>query len=153
MIEGSIEKVGQGRAIANKTAEALEAIVADVAEVADIVSNIAKASNEQKLALEQINQGVQQVSQVVQSNSSTSEEAASASQQLSAQADLMRETANKFKLGDNAHRFSRAMQTSYSSNAIQRPAMGGSKPAITPATPGVKPKTIALTDDEGFGKY
>ena len=153
MIEGSIEKVGQGRAIANKTAEALDAIVADVAEVADIVSNIAKASNEQKLALEQINQGVQQVSQVVQSNSSTSEEAASASQQLSAQADLMRETANKFKLGDNAHRFSRAMQTSYSSNAIQRPAMGGSKPAITPATPGVKPKTIALTDDEGFGKY
>lgn len=73
MIEGSMEKVEAGRGIAHKTAQALSEIVGDVASVADIVASIAKASNEQKLALEQINQGVQQVSQVVQSNSSTSE--------------------------------------------------------------------------------
>ena len=153
MIEGSMEKVETGREIAHKTAEALNAIVGDVSSVADIVANIAKASNEQKLALEQINQGVQQVSQVVQANSSTSEEAATASQNLNQQADIMRDNVGKFRLsnggssfyGDNSNRCS----------AIQKPDLtsAGRQPAVVPAKPGVKPKTIALTDDEGFGKY
>jgi len=151
MIEGSMEKVETGREIAHKTAEALNAIVGDVSSVADIVANIAKASNEQKLALEQINQGVQQVSQVVQANSSTSEEAATASQNLNQQADIMRANVGKFRLSNNGGSF-------YGGNggsAIQKPDLtsAGRQPAVVPAKPGVKPRTIALTDDEGFGKY
>lgn len=154
MIEGSIEKVGIGRDIANKTADALNAIVTNVAEVADIVGSIAKASNEQKLALEQINQGVQQVSQVVQSNSATSEEAASASQELTAQADRMRETASKFKLS-RAVRSLRSVNdsSSFDSFSSKSDFKVKSSGSIKPAAPGVKPKKIALTDEEGFGKY
>ena len=70
----------------------------DVADVADIVDSIAKASFEQRKAIDQINQGVQQVSQVVQTNSATSQQAASASQQLSAQADRMRDIVSHFRL-------------------------------------------------------
>ena len=151
MIEGSMEKVETGREIAHKTADALNAIVGDVSSVADIVANIAKASNEQKLALEQINQGVQQVSQVVQANSSTSEEAATASQNLNQQADIMRANVGKFRLSNSGGSF-------YGGNggsAIQKPDLtsSGRQPAVVPAKPGVKPRTIALTDDEGFGKY
>ena len=151
MIEGSMAKVETGREIAHKTADALNAIVGDVSSVADIVANIAKASNEQKLALEQINQGVQQVSQVVQANSSTSEEAATASQNLNQQADIMRANVGKFRLSNSGGSF-------YGGNggsAIQKPDLtsAGSQPAVVPAKPGVKPRTIALTDDEGFGKY
>jgi len=151
MIEGSMAKVETGREIAHKTAEALNAIVGDVSSVADIVANIAKASNEQKLALEQINQGVQQVSQVVQANSSTSEEAATASQNLNQQADIMRANVGKFRLSNSGGSF-------YGGNggsAIQKPDLtsAGRQPAVVPAKPGVKPRTIALTDDEGFGKY
>ena len=130
----------------------------DVASVADIVASIAKASNEQKLALEQINQGVQQVSQVVQSNSSTSEEAATASQHLSAQADSMKANVGKFRLGNIGSSFqggaSAAMTAAAPARqeAVQRPVLSESG-AVKPAKPGVKPKTIALTDDEGFGKY
>ena len=151
MIEGSMEKVETGREIAHKTAEALNAIVGDVSSVADIVANIAKASNEQKLALEQINQGVQQVSQVVQANSSTSEEAATASQNLNQQADIMRANVGKFRLSNNGGSF----YGGNGSSAIQKPDLtsAGRKPAVVPAKPGVKPRTIALTDDEGFGKY
>ncbi|ORT99839.1 Methyl-accepting chemotaxis protein I (serine chemoreceptor protein) [Anaerovibrio sp. JC8] len=162
MIEGSIDKVNVGRNIANKTAEVLGAIVGDVADVADIVEGIAKASNEQKLAIDQINQGVNQVSQVVQSNSATSEEAASASQQLSAQADRMREQVRHFKLSSSVVNFRHKdtpsavpvypdkpkeaeVQSSVRRNEV--------KPMVKPAAPGVKPKTIALTDEEGFGKY
>lgn len=151
MIEGSMEKVETGREIAHKTAEALNAIVGDVSSVADIVANIAKASNEQKLALEQINQGVQQVSQVVQANSSTSEEAATASQNLNQQADIMRANVGRFRLSNNGGSF----YGGNGSSAIQKPDLtsAGRQPAVVPAKPGVKPRTIALTDDEGFGKY
>lgn len=151
MIEGSMEKVETGREIAHKTAEALNAIVGDVSSVADIVANIAKASNEQKLALEQINQGVQQVSQVVQANSSTSEEAATASQNLNQQADIMRANVGKFRLSNSGG----SLYGGNGSSAIQKPDLtsAGRQPAVVPAKPGVKPRTIALTDDEGFGKY
>ena len=158
MIEGSMEKVEAGRGIAHKTAQALSEIVGDVASVADIVASIAKASNEQKLALEQINQGVQQVSQVVQSNSSTSEEAATASQHLSAQADSMKANVGKFRLGNIGSSFrggasaARTAAAPARQEAVQRPVLSESG-AVKPAKPGVKPKTIALTDDEGFGKY
>ena len=158
MIEGSMEKVEAGRGIAHKTAQALSEIVGDVASVADIVASIAKASNEQKLALEQINQGVQQVSQVVQSNSSTPEEAATASQHLSAQADSMKANVGKFRLGNIGSSFrggasaTRMAAAPARQEAVQRPVLSESG-AVKPAKPGVKPKTIALTDDEGFGKY
>ena len=158
MIEGSMEKVEAGRGIAHKTAQALSEIVGDVASVADIVASIAKASNEQKLALEQINQGVQQLSQVVQSNSSTSEEAATASQHLSAQADSMKANVGKFRLGNIGSSFrggasaTRMAAAPARQEAVQRPVLSESG-AVKPAKPGVKPKTIALTDDEGFGKY
>ena len=152
MIEGSMEKVETGREIAHTTADALSTIVGEVSSVADIVANIAKASNEQKLALEQINQGVQQVSQVVQANSSTSEEAATASQNLNQQANIMRASVGKFRLNNHAGSFYHAPGRS---GAVQKPDLSsaGRQPAVVPAAPGVKPKTIALTDDEGFGKY
>lgn len=98
MIESSIEKVNSGREVAHQTAEKLETIVANVSEVADLVESIAKASKEQSMAIEQINQGVLQVSQVVQANSATSEESASASEELSMQADLLSDEVKKFKM-------------------------------------------------------
>lgn len=152
MIEGSMEKVETGREIAHTTADALSTIVGEVSSVADIVANIAKASNEQKLALEQINQGVQQVSQVVQANSSTSEEAATASQNLNQQANIMRASVGKFRLNNHAGSFYHAPGRS---GTVQKPDLSsaGRQPAVVPAAPGVKPKNIALTDDEGFGKY
>ena len=142
MIEDSIEKVENGRAIATKTADALQAIMSNVAEVTDIVGSIAKASNEQKLALAQIDQGVTQVSQVVQSNSATSEEAASASEELSAQAERLKETAGRFRFDSTMH-FDRPPQA--------RPAI--KKPQLPPAAAKKRPAKIALTEEEGFGKY
>ena len=145
LIEDSISKVESGRQIAGKTAESLQTIMTNVTEVADIVGSIAKASSEQKMALEQIDQGVLQVSQVVQANSATSEESASASEELSAQANRLKETAGRFKL---------AAQQSYM--AAYPPAA-----APVPAAPvqSAAPRTMTTqpmhrsNHDEGFGKY
>ena len=166
MIENSIAKVDEGKAAAAKTAEALQTIVSNIDDVTGLVDSIAKASNEQKLALDQINQGVLQVSQVVQSNSATSEEAAAASEELSAQADRLKGAAAKFKLGDNAveHTFNRKMSNidtqhmrREDGNEIMKPAVGQSDASMrqtaSAAGTGRKPSKIALTEEEGFGKY
>jgi len=48
-----------------------------------------------------VNQGILQVSDVVQTNSATSEESAAASEELSSQAELLREQVSRFKLKKN----------------------------------------------------
>ncbi|MDF2986065.1 MAG: methyl-accepting chemotaxis sensory transducer [Eubacterium sp.] len=98
MIEGSIKKVEIGTKIANDTAAALDKIVDGVAKAAALVGDIATASNEQANGISQINSAIEQVAQVVQTNSATAEECAAASEELSGQADLLKESVSKFKL-------------------------------------------------------
>ncbi len=98
LIEGSIKEVSSGNQTANETAKALDEIVSEVTKVTEIISQIADASNDQASNITQINQGVEQISQVVQGNSATAEEAAAASEELSSQAQLLKEMIGKFKL-------------------------------------------------------
>lgn len=98
LIEGSIGKVQTGTKIANETASALLEIVDGIEKAANLVSGIANASNEQATGIAQINKGIEQVSQVVQNNSATAEESAAASEELSGQAELLKEMVGRFKL-------------------------------------------------------
>ncbi len=98
LIEGTIKKVDNGTRIANDTAEALNSIVDGVTKAAELVGQIAEASNEQATGITQINMGISQVSQVTQVNSATSQESAAASEELSSQADSLKEMVEKFNL-------------------------------------------------------
>jgi methyl-accepting chemotaxis protein len=98
MIEGSIRKVEDGTKIANETASALNQIVDGVAKVANLVNSISEASTEQATGVAQINQGIMQVSQVVQTNSATSEESAAASEELTGQAEMLKQQVGRFVL-------------------------------------------------------
>lgn len=98
LIEGSIHKVRAGTEIANHTAAALTEIVAGIERSADLVAGIAKASNEQASGISQINMGIEQVSIVVQNNSATAEESAAASEELSGQAELLKQMVGRFRL-------------------------------------------------------
>ncbi len=98
LIEDSIQKVGSGSKIADETAKALESITTVVSESAELINNIAEASNYQATAVAQIDQAIGQVSTVVQTNSATSEECAAASEELSGQAEKMREMLSVYRL-------------------------------------------------------
>jgi methyl-accepting chemotaxis protein len=102
LIEGSIGKVQAGTKIANDTAAALVEIVEGIEKSANLVSGIAEASNEQASGIAQINKGIEQVSQVVQNNSATAEQSAAASEELSSQAELLKEMVGRFRLGKTA---------------------------------------------------
>lgn len=156
MIEGSIKKVESGTKIANETAAALNKIVKDVTKAATLVGDIAIASNEQAMGIEQINQGIMQISEVIQTNSATSEESASASEELSSQAALLREMVGKFKLRQNSKAYSQIDNISpevYSmleNMADKKKNFNMIKDAYEEAAVS-KPK-ISLSDNE-FGKY
>ncbi len=155
MIEGSIKKVEHGTRIANETAQALSRIVEGVTEMANLVDNIAVASNEQAAGIAQINQGVIQISQVVQSNSATSEETAAASEELSSQAQLLKNMINKFQLKkEGINRFSELnpevlkLLEDMSENKKLKGALKETRSEPT----GTNAIKIDL-NDTGFGKY
>lgn len=143
MIEGSILKVQDGTKIADKTAEALQSIVYDIEKVSSLVSDIAMASNEQAAAITQINQGIVQVSQVVQSNSATSEESAAASEELSSQADLLKQQVGRFKL--------RKSYAAYLPNHDERSY--ASSASVQSHARAAAPASRILLSDADFGKY
>lgn len=98
MIEDSIQKVENGSKLAAQTAEALDSIVGSVGKIVTLVDGIADASNVQASSVAQIELALSQVSQVVQTNSATSEECAAASEELSNQAERLRQLLTKFNL-------------------------------------------------------
>lgn len=98
LIEDSINAVENGTLIADETAKSLLLVVDGAKEVSITIDNIAQASNEQSLSLNQITQGVEQISNVVQNNSATAEESAAASEELSGQAEILKSLISKFKL-------------------------------------------------------
>ncbi len=98
LIESSLEAVENGTTIANATAESLKLVVGNSKEVVQIVDSISEASTEQANAVSQVTQGIDQISSVVQTNSATAEQSAAASQELSGQAQLLKELIGKFKL-------------------------------------------------------
>lgn len=98
LISNSIRTVNEGTKIAGETAESLIKIVESTGKVGDLVDEIARATGEQSEYMYQISQAVEQISGVVQSNSATAEESAAASEELSGQAQVMKELVDKFKL-------------------------------------------------------
>lgn len=143
LIEGSIHRAQRGEDIAGETAKALSEIVEGVSQAAEIISGIASSSNEQASGISQINIGINQVSQVVQTNSATSEESAAASEELSGQAELLKELVNQFKIkGIHNGMTNNRKKERYESKRYE--------PADNYRTMG-KPQII-LSDSE-FGKY
>ncbi|MCG2729695.1 MAG: methyl-accepting chemotaxis protein [Acetobacterium sp.] len=98
LIEGSIDRVSVGTKIADQTEASLKEILNQIQKVTDLVGSIAQASNAQASEIAQINRGIEQVSEVVQTNSATAEESAAASEELSGQAEMLKQMVDAFKI-------------------------------------------------------
>lgn len=103
LIESSISAVENGTKIADRTAQSLNNIVECTKQSTELIGDIAKASAQQAIWIEQTTQGVEQISSVVQTNSATAEESAAASEELSGQALMMKQLVGNFKLKQNTN--------------------------------------------------
>ncbi len=85
-------------AIAHSTAPRLTATT-DVNEQLD---EIAKASTDQTVGLEQISTGVAELDKVTQSNAASSEELAAAAEETASQTSTLRDLLGKFRVSEGA---------------------------------------------------
>ena len=98
LIETSVKAVEKGMVIAGQTATQLEEVAESSKIITKEVTNIAETLETQTTEIQQINEGIEQINDVVQTNSATSEECAAASQEMSSEAENLREMIQKFKV-------------------------------------------------------
>ncbi len=98
LIENSLKTINKGDKIADDTLKSFNSIVEKTKMTVTIVEQIAEASQQQALAISQVNTGIEQISSVVQTNSATAEESSAASEELSGQAILLKNLLSRVKI-------------------------------------------------------
>ena len=98
LIEETIASVNNGTKIANDTATVLNVVVEKSLDVAQAITKISNAAEEQAMAISQVSIGMDQINSVVQTNSATAEESAAASEELSGQANMLKDLIGQFTL-------------------------------------------------------
>ncbi|CAJ7499587.1 methyl-accepting chemotaxis protein [Burkholderia pseudomallei] len=98
LIEQSTERVGAGSALVDDAGRIIGEIVDSVRQVTGIVSEIAAASNEQSVGIEQVNRAVAQMDNVTQQNAALVEEASAAAHALAEQAHALHGAVAVFSL-------------------------------------------------------
>ena len=98
LIGETVEAVEEGSQMAQDTAASMMEVVAQSEEVSKLIGEIADYSAKQASATEEVISGIQQISDVVQSNMVTAEKSAAASEELSGQADMLRQLVSRFRL-------------------------------------------------------
>ncbi|WP_206460619.1 methyl-accepting chemotaxis protein [Anaerovorax sp. IOR16] len=101
LIGETVKAVENGTKIASETAQSMSEVVNGASKVVSIIGEIAQASEVQALAISKVTLGVDQVSSVVQTNSATAEESAAASEELSVQAQLLKDLVAKVQFNEN----------------------------------------------------
>ncbi|MGN0699953.1 MAG: methyl-accepting chemotaxis protein [Oscillospiraceae bacterium] len=98
LISSTIDAVENGSGIAHKTAETLNSVIKLSQESADIVADISKAAEQQAEAVKQVTIGIERISQVIATNSATAEQSAASCEELSAQAQILKEQIDRLKI-------------------------------------------------------
>ena len=100
LIVKALDAVENGKKVADDTAQTFHHIYHNIQQIAQRSESIAKSAEHQDTVIRQTSIGVDQISNVVQANTATAEEAAATSEELSAQANMLKELVSQFVLGD-----------------------------------------------------
>jgi methyl-accepting chemotaxis protein len=144
LINDSVDKVDAGGKLVDQAGVTMAEIVDSIVRVTDIMSEIASASAEQTVGIEQVNSAIAQMDEVTQQNAALVEEAAAAAGAMQEQAATLAEVVSIFKL---------AQQT-------VAQAARSSRPPVQPATPlrrvgaqGAPRPALANTADEEWEQF
>jgi methyl-accepting chemotaxis protein len=133
LIDDSVGKVEAGGKLVDKAGHTMTEIVASITRVTDIMGEIASASHEQTVGIEQINSAIAQMDEVTQQNAALVEEAAAAAGSLQEQSGVLAELVGTFKLDHVAPRAATPAAPAPSKPAVRTPVRAiAAKPAPAP---------------------
>ena len=141
LIKTALVAVENGTVMANATAKMLKKIVAETDDTAQVIDQIAAASQEQADSVKQILVGMDQISNSVQMTSGSSAECAASAEELSAQAKVLLELVQNFKVSPPGKRRRRTRPAAKPGS----PAPAEKKPTA-PVTPVVAAESAAPAD-------
>lgn len=101
LIQQSSGEIEHGSSLADRAGVAMMQINGAIKEVACVMNNIAAATDQQRLGIEQIGLAIIQMDQVTQQNAALVEEAAAAATSLQDQTHDLREAVSVFRIDEN----------------------------------------------------
>ncbi|WP_323122217.1 methyl-accepting chemotaxis protein [Burkholderia alba] len=100
LIATSVDRIRNGATLAGEAGRTMTDVTQAVARVTDIMGEIAAASDQQRLGIEQVNQALAQMDTVTQQNAALVEQATAASKSLETQGRQLGEAVASFSLAD-----------------------------------------------------
>ena len=123
LINDSVEKVDAGGKLVDQAGVTMADIVQSITRVTDIMSEIASASAEQTMGIDQINSAISQMDEVTQQNAALVEQAAAAAGAMQEQAAALSTVVSIFKISQQAvANNSTAVQATARASASSKPA-------------------------------
>ncbi len=98
LINSSIMAVSEGSEAVDKVTKALDQTSVSAGHVTEKMAIAVAAVEDQNTAIAQVTEGIDQISSVVQTNSATAQESAAASEELSAEANSLKQLVGRFTL-------------------------------------------------------
>ena len=98
LIKDSVDKVEKGTSLVIKTGETLKNISESNKESAQLISDVAVATEEQMIGMEQISKAVMELDKMTQQNAALVEEVSSLSEEVLNRAKEMKDAVNLFKV-------------------------------------------------------
>ena len=152
LIKTSLHAVENGTVMANETASMLSKIVRETDDTAKVIDHIAAASQEQADSVKQILTGMDQISTSVQMTSGSSAECAASAEELSAQAAVLLQLVERFKVADEKADKKPAKPAAKKETPAKPAPRTEAKPEAKeekkPAEPAAKPAPKAEADTE-----
>ncbi len=139
LIKTSSEHVGAGVKYVGESGQALKRIVDQVVQINSLVTEMAKAAEQQSTGIEQVNVAVGQMDQVTQQNAAMVEESTAASRNLASETQALSNLVSFFDVG--ARNKSAAQRTPEARPAAEKRAESTprAKPAPAPRQPASAP--------------
>jgi len=124
LIDDSVTKVAVGGKLVDDAGATMADIVQSITRVTDIMSEIASASTEQTMGIEQVNSAISQMDEVTQQNAALVEEASAAASAMQEQAAVLSDVVSVFKLAHGAGAINHATpRQAAPRQATERPAV------------------------------
>ncbi|WP_290429056.1 methyl-accepting chemotaxis protein [Ideonella oryzae] len=99
LIDASVQRVGQGNALAGEAGQTMQGVVDSIRRVNDIVGEISEASQQQSAGVSDAGQAMREMDQATQQNAALVEQTAAAADSLQSQAEQLQQAISVFRLG------------------------------------------------------